>query len=503
MSHFGPIDVAILLTYIVGCFIAGLLVQRHARHLDSFIVAGRGVNVYLGVASLAATEFGLVTAMYAGQVGYTSGFSGIAVGVIGSATMLFMGKSGFVVKRLRASGATTVPEVLERRYGPRVRWWAALFVAAGGILNMGVFLRVGGEFVVTFAGISGDSLNVGGFQFGYLELIMTSLLVLVLIYTMAGGMLSVLVTDLIQFMVMGAGLVLATVLAVNHVGWDTMVGRVTAVHGEGGLDPFRNASMGPAYLVFMLLLSFAGQSTWQTTVARVFASKDEATAAKVYAWTSLYFVGRFALPIVWGVLALVLLDPTRFPQGDSARTLSAMPTALAMIIPTGLAGMMLASMLAAEMSTDSSYLLTWATVIVHDLVKPKCRNGLSPGAELLLTRAVILLIGIFLLFFGLWFRIPGRVFEYLAVTGSIYLSSLSTLLVSALYWKRGTRRGAYCALFLGSACPIGCLVYNQLCQSGVFAAAGRVPDHWAGLASFLLAALGMILGSLSSREAAR
>jgi SSS family solute:Na+ symporter len=499
-THFTALDTTIVVLYSIACIAAGVWVRRYAGRLDSFIVAGRGVGVYLGVASLAATEFGLVTAMYTAQYGYTAGFAPIIIGVFYAVAMLFMGETGFIVKRLRASGAATISEVLEKKFGSDVRWWTGLIVAAAGILNMGVFLRVGGEFVVTFVGIAGGSLEVAGLRLGYLELIMTALLLVVMVYTMAGGMLSVLMTDLLQFLIVGAGVVLITILSVNHAGWSTLVDKVRAVDGDSGFNPFLSDPLGgPSGLLFWMLLTFGAQCTWQTTIARVLSAKDEKTAANIYRLAGFYFVGRWALPIVWGVLALVILDPKQFPRGDAEASRLAMPTALGLILPAGLAGFVLAAMLAAEMSTVSSYILSWATVIVHDIIKPRCSTPLSSTAELRLTRLFILLIGLFLLFFGLWYEIPGPVFEYLGLTGTIYVSGLSTLLIAALYWQRSTRTGAYLALALGASSPSAWLVYDLVRK--VQPEWPKIPVHWAGLASFFLAVLGMIVGSLVSRKA--
>jgi SSS family solute:Na+ symporter len=109
---------------------------------------------------------------------------------------------------MRAAGVMTIPELFEKRFGTRVRWLAGLFIVLGGVLNMGIFLRVGGEFLVHTTGVSVK----------YLEWIMTGLLGLVLLYTVLGGMLSVLVTDYLQFLVMGLGIVITSIWVIADVG---------------------------------------------------------------------------------------------------------------------------------------------------------------------------------------------------------------------------------------------------------------------------------------------
>ncbi len=152
-------------------------------------------------------------------------------------------------------------------------------------------------------------------------------------------------------------------------------------------------------------------------------------------------------------------------------------------------------MLAAEMSTDSGYLLTWATVIYNDLIMPCLRKPLSPRAKLLLVRLMVVAIGVFLVFYGLWYELRGRAWDYLAITGNIYLASVFTLLVGALYWRGANRWGAMAAIVLGAIGPLSFLVVNALVHDPT----KQIPASWAGLSSFGLSFAGMIVGSLLGR----
>ena len=148
MTHFSwPIDGSIVGLYLLATMIAGVMVRRYVSKVDDFLVAGREMNVYLGIASLAATEFGIVTCMYAAQNGYKYGFAGATPGILYAVAMLVVGWTGFCIKPLRDSNAITIPELFERRFGPRIRWLAGVVIVLGGLLNMGVFLRTGGDFL--------------------------------------------------------------------------------------------------------------------------------------------------------------------------------------------------------------------------------------------------------------------------------------------------------------------------------------------------------------------
>ncbi|HOX57781.1 MAG TPA: sodium:solute symporter family protein [Candidatus Paceibacterota bacterium] len=530
--HLALIDWVIIAVYLVGCMTAGIWMRRYVRGVEDFAVAGRTMDLNLGIASLAATELGLVTVMYTAQLGFTNGFAGATIGVLIATAMYLVGRTGFVIGPLRRAGVMTIPELFQKRFGTKVRWLAGLFIVLGGVLNMGIFLRLGGEFLVAATGMPAH----------WLEWVMTILLSMILLYTVLGGMLSVLVTDYLQFIVKGIGIVVTSILVISSVGWGDLVrGLWQCWDGSGSasgqllhahpFNPFHASGFGWGYILWQFVLAFAATTTWQTQISRVLSARDEETAKRMYRRTAFYFVGRFALPGLWGAAALVYFTQhgglPETLQGLSANeaSLRATPAYLGLLLPTGFIGLLLAAALAAEMSTDSGYLLTWATVIYNDLISPCVKRPLSAAARLLITRALVLGIGVFLLFYGLWYELPGNAWDYLAVTGNIYLASVFTLLVAGLYWRRATTQGAYAALLLGAIGPLTFLIVNMLVLKArlLSAHAPAVPSlaqEWllqfsqffpnaepirpelAGASSFALAFLGMLVGSLLSRRPA-
>jgi SSS family solute:Na+ symporter len=490
MTHFDwLVDGPIVGIYLLVTMLAGLAVRRYVSRVDDFLVAGREMNVYLGVASLAATEFGVITCMYTAQAGYKYGFAGATPGICQAIAMLVIGWTGFCIRPLRESGARTLPELFEQQFGPRIRRAAGIVIVLGGLLNMGVFLRIGGEFLVVVAGLNPD----------HLEWTMTGLLLLVAVYTILGGMLSVLVTDFLQFIVMSLGLIVVTVLVLWQIGFGTLVGAVDAKIGPGGFNPFLHPDLGWKYVMFQLLLNTAATLTWQTVISRVLASKDSATGGKVFTRTSFFFVCRFLIPGIWGMAALATLAPLALqslPDGLSSTdsSLYAMPTFLATFVPVGLMGLLVAAMLAADMSTDSSYMLTWASVIYNDIVAPFRWKNWTEKKGLLLNRTIVALIGVFLLFYGLWYQMEGDLWDYLTLTGSIYLASMSVLLVACCYWKRANSWGAAGAIFAGALFPVAFLVMSKLESTKDLSTA--IGPHLSGILAFAGAAAAMVVGSL-------
>jgi SSS family solute:Na+ symporter len=478
MTHFNwLLDGSIVGVYLLVTMIAGLMVRKYVGKVEQFLVAGREMDVYLGIASLAATEFGIVTCMYTAQNGYEKGFAGATPGILMAVAMAGVGLTGFVIKPLRDSGVITIPELLEQKFGQRIRWAAGVVIVLGGLLNMGVFLRTGGQFLVLVAGL----------DVRYLEIMMTALLVGVAVYTILGGMLSVLVTDFLQFVVMSVGLILVTILILVNVGWEKLVTAVETNYGAGGFNPFVNPTMGWQYVLFNLMLNTAAVLTWQTIIARVLAAKDTSTGRKVYTRTSFFFVCRFLIPGIWGIAALATLGPV-------ANTLEAMPTYLSTAVPAGLMGILVAAMLAADMSTDSSYMLTWCSVIYNDIMAPFRKQPWSEKRGLFWNRTIIAFIGIFLLLYGLWYPLKGDLWTYLGVTGTIYLASISVLLIACCYWRRANSWGAAASIIISAIIPVSYLVMEQV--PATVTLAKSIGPYYSGIATYVLSAAAMVVGSL-------
>ena len=486
--NFSWIDGSIVGVYLLATMVAGIAVRKYVGKVEHFLIAGREMNIYLGIASLAATEFGIVTCMYTAQNGFEKGFAGIIPGIQMFLSMLVIGWTGFCIKPLRDAGVITIPEMFESRFGPRIRWAAGVVIVLGGLLNMGVFLRTGGDFLV----------HVCGLQAGYLEIMMTVLLLAVAIYTILGGMLSVLVTDFLQFVVMSAGLIATSILIYHNLGWDRIVDTVQKHHGAGGFNPLVNDKIGWPFIIFNAFQNFAAVLTWQTIIQRLLAAKDTKTGRRIYTGTSFFFVCRFLIPALWGIAALAVLTPEQI--GDN--TLTAMPKFLATFLPVGLLGLLVAAMLAADMSTDASYMLTWGSIIYNDILAPFRKRAWSERKGIFVNRTIVALIGVFLLIYGLWYPLQGNLWDYLTVSATVYLSSISAMLIACCYWKRANNWGAAGAIIIGGVIPIGFLVLQHIVLHQ-----HRLPSlypyinhpnasHYSGIASFLLAGVAMVVGSL-------
>ncbi|TDI71097.1 MAG: sodium:solute symporter family protein [Bacteroidetes bacterium] len=480
------VDGVIVLFYLAGTLTAGLYVRRYVRKLDDFLVAGRKVDLYLGIASLSATEFGIATCMANAELGFKYGFAGITPGIAIAIAMFVIGTTGFCIKPLRQYKVITIPEFFQSKFGEKVRWASGVVIVLGGLLNMGVFLRQAGDFLAI----------VCGFDLVYLELIMTGILIGIALYTILGGMLAVLITDYIQYVVMGIGLISVTMLLIYKFGWTELTQYLEQTRGTAAYNPFEGGTYGLDRIMLDVLTAFAMVLTWQTVISRVLAAKDSRTGQKIYMGTSPFFLVRFTIPVIMGMSALYYFGPELF-QGEIKL---AMPSLLAAVLPVGLIGILVAAMLAADMSTNSSYMIAWSSVIYNDIMKP-IHKGLWPdGKAILWNRVIIALIGLFLLLYGLWYPLKGDLWVYMQVTGAVYLSSMSVILIAACYWKQANNWGAFGAIIVGSIIPIGFLIMQQMESTQAQAMAVEVGPYKVGVATYLLAGIAMIFGSMLKRN---
>jgi solute:Na+ symporter, SSS family len=335
---------------------------------------------------------------------------------------------------------------------------------------------------------------------------------------------SVVLTDYIQFIVLTLGIGITTwwVLTRPEVGGITGIVAAVQQHRPGyGLNPAVTAEvtnpttgvkellgLGWVWIVWQSM-HWLGTNTWQTQAFRTAATDSPRTAKIMWMMTAVNYFGRACIPILWGVAAIAFLGSKLGAAGlEKVNSLDGMPMML-MYLPVGLVGFMLAGMLAALMSTHSSYMLAWSGVLTEDLVVPIARAvgvNLPSWSRMLITRLFILCLGAFLIWFGLWYEFKGRVWGYLGVTGTMYIAGSAALVALGLYWRRASTAGAYLGLLLGAAPGLTYLTtrfWVLASEKGSVALPGWVQqvhdfmtDQMTGLMSFPLAILGMVIGSM-------
>jgi SSS family solute:Na+ symporter len=533
-THFGLVDWAITAFSLVLALVVGILVKRYVGSLEDYLVAGRGVGTWIGTASLVSTEIGIITYMYQAQFGFVAGFSAFVVGLITIVVCFLVGRTGFIITRLREMEIMTIPEFFERRYTRQVRILAGILMAVGGSLNLGIFPIIEARFLGIVMGIDER----------YVAWIMAVLLLVALAYTAIGGMVSLIITNYIQYLLLAVGTLVVTVACLGATGWGSMAAAVRDHMGGRGFNPVADPGIGIGFILWQLLLWTGFMTVWQSVAMRTFSTKDAATGKKVFMLTSVLFLGRAVIPMAWGLSALAFfwgqsrplppaaepaaverqrlgaeldrdfqhaLQRGRLPEllprierletlaagaGDAAQVartrahreelgMVAMPWMLAAILPTGLLGLMMAGMLACSVSNFAGYFLGWSSIISQDIVAPSLGRELAGPAKLRLTRITVVALTAFIMVWGLVYEVPGPAYFYLQVTANLFMAPTLITVVAGLYWKAASSAGAMLAFVLGAAASLGYLL------PGIGLSVAT-----AGNLSWALAALGLGLGSL-------
>ena len=519
LSNFQFIDWLIVGCYLSISLVIGILVTRYATSMTAYIGAGRSVGPWLGVATMTGTEMGLITVMYMAQSGFSGGFAAFHMAVIAGVGTLLVGITGFIVVPLRAEKVLTIPEYYEKRFGTTARITGGIILSTAGILNMGLFLQVGAKFIVGATGLSFDGTA--------LMVIMTVLLILVLVYTVLGGMISVILTDYIQFVVLSFGIVITTVLAINKIGVGEMYTAIARGMGEAGFNPMaKNGEFGISYVLFQLFAAgIVGCAVWPTAVSRALAMESPQAVKKQYTISAISFTIRFLIPMFWGIAAYTYFanssqEITKMFIGEEAiqdAGLYAMPAFMGQILPTGLLGLIVAAMIAAFMSTHDSYLLCWSSVLTQDVVAPIVRSVASQDLcnkkRITLTRIFIVLIGAFIWGWGLFYEGSDSIWNYMVITGSIYATGAIVVLVGGLYWERASSAGAMVALITGASALLGLEPVRNFLIENAGGAIGLDAVYWKanitsslvglfslGLTTFLFVTISMLFPDPTTDE---
>ena len=261
------IDVGIVVLYIVLIFYSGTLMKKYIGGIGDYLVANRTMGYHLGLLSMMCTEIGMITYIYYAELGYKAGLASLVAAFPPMIIYFFLGRTGFIIRPLLEMKIMTIPEFFSKRFSRGVRFYVGILMAVGGILNFGVFPGVEAKFIDTVTGIPES----------YVLLTMVVLLTLVLIYTLLGGMVSVILTNYLQYALLSFGMIFITAWGVYVIGWTNIIESVISRMGEKGVNPFFpslfEGEFGIGFIIWQLLLWLSVLVAWQAISMRLFSSR--------------------------------------------------------------------------------------------------------------------------------------------------------------------------------------------------------------------------------------
>ncbi|MFD1708795.1 sodium:solute symporter [Siminovitchia sediminis] len=426
------LDVIIMILYLLLLVVVGIIGSRRAKTSEDYVLAGRNLGFFMYFGCLGAVILGGASTIGSTQLGYEFGISGLwLVAMLGLGIMLL---GIFLVKRISGLSVMTVSEYLSKRFGVEAGLVSALIAATYAmmvsvtqVIGMGTILNVllGWELTV--------SMLVGGG--------------IVLLYTILGGMWSVTMTDIVQFIIMTVGIFFIMLpLGLSKAGgWSNLQANLPETYfsfaGIGGAQIFQ-------YFLLFALGMVVAQDIWQRilTAKTLKVARAGTFAAGVY--SVLYGI---AVAII-GMCAFVILPGLE----DTQNTFASMAVE---VLPSGLLGLVVAGVVSALMSTASGTLLASSTLVSNDIIRQFFKKELTDRQFLRLSRTVTTIIGILTIVCALWIQ---NVLVALDVAYALLSGGIFAPVILGLFWKRATAKAAFYSIIISSIVIIAGLAIQGL-----------------------------------------
>ncbi|MEU0688117.1 sodium:solute symporter [Streptomyces uncialis] len=433
------VDYAVIAVYLAGMLAMGWWGMRRAKSKSDFLVAGRRLGPVMYSGTIAAIVLGGASTIGGVGLGYQYGLSGAWMVLTIGLGLLAL--SVFFSARIARLKVYTVSEMLDLRYGGRagvisgvVMWAYTLMLAVTSTIAYATIFDVMFDLNRTLSIVLGGSIVVA--------------------YSTLGGMWSITLTDMVQFVVKTVGilLLLLPIAVIKAGGFSEMKAQLPTEY----FDPLGIG--GETIFTYVLIYTFGmliGQDIWQ----RVFTARSDTTAR----WGGMA-AGTYCL--VYAVAGAVIGTAAKVLYPKLAAD-DAFATIVKEELPMGVRGLVLAAALAAVMSTSSGALIACATVANND-IWARLRGVVgrpAPGPdgpaqvdeideidEVKGNRLFILVMGVGVIAIAIALN---DVVEALTVAYNLLVGGLLVPIIGGLLWKRGTAAGALAAVAVGGTAVVG------------------------------------------------
>lgn len=413
------IDTVVIFVFSAFVLFIGLLFARTGRNLKSFFAGGEAVPWFIGGLSLFMSFFSAGTFVAWGSVAYKYGWTSVTIqwtmGLGGLITGLFL------APRWKRTGALTAAEFVKQRLGlPVQKFYVYIFMLVS-LLNKGAVLYP----VALLVSVS----------LGYpLPACTLALGLMMIAYTAIGGLWAVMVTDILQFVILTAAVLIVLPLALQHAGgWDNFVHKVPA--------DFFHALNGEYNLGFIIAfacyhISYIG-GNW--TFVQRYTSVDTPGAARKVAFL---FAGLYVIsPVIWMLPPMIYRSIN--PALAGLQTENAYLEVCRLVLPPGLMGLMLTGMYFSTSATANTTLNVTSAVFTNDVYKGLINPRASDKKLIAVGRWSSFLLGLGMIGIALLVPAAGGMIEVVLSIAAITGGPLLLPPVWALFSKKLAGRTAY------------------------------------------------------------
>ena len=420
----------IMLIYLAITVFIGIIAKRNAKSSSSF--HGAGLGVLMCVAAGTGEWLGGTSTTGVSEYGYEFGISGAWYTLANGIGIIFL--AIFFAKLYRSLDTVTVPGIIEKFIGPDAR-------TVSSILLTFVMIAVGTSQIV-----AAGTLGVSVFGMDYV----TAVLILgtgFIIYTLAGGMVAVGYTNILHIIAMYSGVILAIVL----VGKD--VGGIAGMQAELPESYFNMTYIGMPKVSSWVIASVLGACTAQAGIQPILAARD-VPVAKKSAYITAFIVAPF------GILTALLGMAAKVKFPDLANGKLALPTLLMNMNPVA-GGIVLASILAAVLSTVSPIILASGTMITKDIYQRRLRPNASDKNVLFVSRLTTAISGVLCMVIAIAMYDSSRILDIVYFAYTIR-GSLFVVLLLGIYWKKTSEKGAIYGMLITASVGLLWVLYKAI-----------------------------------------
>lgn len=476
--NFTALDWAIVIGVVLLMALGVMSSRRYMHSVVDFLAAGRTAGRYLLAVSQGVAALGAISVVGFLEQNYVAGFPMTWWGLTTAFVVLIITVSGFVHYRFRQTRCLTLPEFLERRYSRNFRIFTGIIVFVSGIINFGIFPAVGARFFINFVGLP-QSFAVLGIQVPTFAVTMIVLLSIALFFVFAGGQVAVIVADFIQGTFVNVVFLLIVAYLLTIVDWTQVFEALAQAPDKQSLiNPFKTSQVEDFnfwyFLIGTLGVVYVVMS-WQGTQAYNASAKSAHEAKMGQVLTNWRGIPQIMFLLIVPVVAYTILhhpdfvDKATYVEGvlqntesDTLRSQFRVPVVLTTLLPAGLMGAFAAVMIAAFISTHDTYLHSWGSIFIQDVVLPFRKKPFNQEQHLRMLRWSIFGVAAFIFMFSLLFQQSQYIFLFFAITGAIFAGGSGSVLIGGLYWKRGTTTAAWGAMIVGSSIAVGGIAIHQI-----------------------------------------
>lgn len=411
----------VIVLYLVVTFGVAYGLKKRVKNNEDYLLAGRKIGPVLTATMLLAINFGGAFVLGTSQDAYSVGFAAIsfAVGICVGLVLLAI----FVAPKVRRGSFVTVPEFLGVRFSS-----ASVSVLASVMSVLALTGILAGQ-----VGAAGSALTSLGLTRNWAVVVGA---VLIVLFTVLSGMWGVAVTDFVQFWVIAIGLLLVMFIAVDVAGGFGKIGQTFI--DQGTTQPFNPLNQGWSFFLGAALPVVVHKLVGQDVMQRVFAAKS-VKAASIGAGLAGLLTALFAVvPAIAGMAARVI-----FPDLDPS--VGVVPALINDVLPVWAAGILIAALISAVLSTADALLLAAVSNISKDLLgRTRWWKAMPP---LQTSRLLTVILGALGLVFTL--MVPN-IITVLTMAFTMYGSGVFVSFMLGLFSRFGGRWSALGSIIVGA-----------------------------------------------------